>query len=133
MGGSNDAIMDFFDVISALLNRFEIFEEVVLPQKLSDIFVEILSQFLVVLGVVTKAIQSNRFSEQLVTVLVDVAHQSLAKFVRNMGGVDDEVTSSITKLEKLIGKERDMETSLTLKAVLRMSHLLILFASLTPT
>src|ERR1700761_586359 len=122
--------MDFFDVISALLNRFEIFEEVVLPQKLSDIFVEILSQFLVVLGVVTKAIQSNRFSEQLVTVLVDVAHQSLAKFVRNMGGVDDEVTSSITKLEKLIGKERDMETSLTLKAVLRMSYAQIRFAAL---
>jgi len=124
--------MDFFDVVSALLNRFEVFEAVVLPHKLNDIFVEILSQLLVVLGVVTNAIQSNRFSEQLVTVLVDVTYQSLAKFVRNIGGVDDEVNSSITKLERLIAKERDMETSLTLKAVLRMSHVQIHFSALIP-
>ena len=75
VGSSNDAIMDFFDVISALLNRFEVFDDVTLPQKLSNIFVEVLSQLLMVLGVVTKAIQSNRFSKPLVTILVDVAYQ----------------------------------------------------------
>ena len=72
VGNANNAIMDFFDVVSALLNRFEVFNSVILPQKLSDIFVEILSQLLVVLGVVTKAVQCNRFSKLLVTILVDV-------------------------------------------------------------
>ena len=57
--------MDLFEVISALLNRLQVFEEVFIPKKLSDIFVEILSQLLVLFGVVTKAIRDKRFCKPL--------------------------------------------------------------------